>query len=171
MHNPARCSATICKLAELKRRLEQEGLGGAFNVVGVAYHPPYDVHRPLRPDDRLDDAFAWKEERTVSNSLTLQYDQVLFILEPTEVTRPLARKRVTVFDYPDGRLAIRYKGLELPYRVFDRQQRIDPAAVVDNTRLGAVLRFIAERQAQVAVTRSNKAPRRRGQGNSLFKVG
>lgn len=130
-----------------------------------------DVHRPLRPDDHLDDAFAWKEERTVSNSLTLQYDQVLFILEPNEITRPLARKRVTVFDYPDGRLAIRHKGLDLPYRVFDRQQRVDPAAVVDNKRLGAVLSFIAERQAQVAVTRSNKAPRRRGQGNSLFKVG
>ena len=50
-----------------------------------------DVHRPLAEDDDLDDAFAWKEERTVSNSLTLQYDKVLFILEPNEVTRPLAR--------------------------------------------------------------------------------
>ena len=44
-----------------------------------------------RQDDDLDDAFAWREERTVSNSLTLQYDKVLSILEPNEVTRPLAR--------------------------------------------------------------------------------
>ena len=64
-----------------------------------------DLHRPLAEPDQLDEAFVWKEERTVSNSLTLQYDQVLFILEPNEVTRPLARKRVMVFDYPDGRLA------------------------------------------------------------------
>ena len=35
---------------------------------------------------------------------------MLFILEPNEVTRPLARKRVTVFDYPDGRLAIKHNG-------------------------------------------------------------
>jgi hypothetical protein len=28
-----------------------------------------------------------------------------FLLEPNEFTRPLARKRVTVLDYPDGRLA------------------------------------------------------------------
>ena len=39
-----------------------------------------DLHRPLRAGDDLDDAFAWKEERTLSRALTLQYDKVLFIL-------------------------------------------------------------------------------------------
>jgi hypothetical protein len=40
---------------------------------------------------QLDDAFAWKEERTVSNNLTLQYDQVsvdarlLLILTPATI--------------------------------------------------------------------------------------
>ncbi len=64
-----------------------------------------DVHRALvAGHDDLDDAFAWKEERTVSVNLTLQYDQVLFILEPAGIARSLARKRVTVIDYPDGRL-------------------------------------------------------------------
>jgi hypothetical protein len=33
--------------------------------------------------------------------------------------RCLARKRVTVIDYPDGRLAIRHNGIDLPYRTFD----------------------------------------------------
>src|SRR5271170_5212730 len=41
-----------------------------------------DLHRPLRAGDDLDDAFAWKEERTLSRALTLQYDKVMFILEP-----------------------------------------------------------------------------------------
>src|SRR3954464_6739995 len=72
-----------------------------------------------------------RRRRTVSNSLTLQYDQVLIILEPNAVTRPLARQRVTVFDYPDGRLAIKHKGLELPYRSFDKRQRVNQAAVVE----------------------------------------
>jgi hypothetical protein len=40
---------------------------------------------------RSDDAFAWKKERTVSVNLTLQYDQVLFILEPTRIARSLAQ--------------------------------------------------------------------------------
>ncbi|WP_456855019.1 hypothetical protein [Bradyrhizobium sp. USDA 4501] len=40
----------------------------------------------------------------MSHSLTLQYDKVLFILEPNEIINSLARQRVMVFDYPDGRL-------------------------------------------------------------------
>ena len=130
-----------------------------------------NLHRPLGEHDQLEEAFAWKEERTVSNSLTLQYDQVLFILEPNEVTRPLARRRVTVFDYPDGRLAIKHNGLEPPYRTFDRRQQMNQAAVVENKRLGPILAYIAERQKELDMGRSKKAPRRRGQGPSMFKVG
>src|SRR5271165_1652512 len=130
-----------------------------------------DVHRPLAQDDDLDDAFAWKEERTVSNSLTLQYDKVLFILEPNEVTRPLARQRVMVFDYPDGRFVIKHQGRELPYRIFDKVRQVDQAAIVENKRLGAVLAYVAERQKQLGESRSKKAPRRAGQAKGIFKVG
>ena len=35
-----------------------------------------DLHRPLRASDDLEDAFAWKEERTLSQALTLQYDNL-----------------------------------------------------------------------------------------------
>jgi Winged helix-turn helix len=130
-----------------------------------------DLHRPLGKDDELGDVFAWREERTVSRSLTLQYDQVLFILEPNAITLSLARQKVQVYDYPDGRLAIKHKGLELPYRIFDRRQQVDQAAVVENKRLGPVLAYIAERQKELDMSRSRKAPRRRGQAKSLFKVG
>jgi hypothetical protein len=130
-----------------------------------------DLHRPLGEHDDLDEAFAWKEERTVSSNLTLQYDRVLFLLEPNEITRPLARQRVTVYDYPDGRFVIKHNGLSLPYRVFDRRQQVDQAAIVENKRLGPVLAYIAERQKELDMSRSRKAPRRRGQPKSLFKVG
>ena len=70
-----------------------------------------DLHRPLRAGDDLDDAFAWKEERTLSQALTLQYDKVIFILEPSEQAKAAIGKRVTVVDYPDGRLSIRLQGL------------------------------------------------------------
>ena len=43
-----------------------------------------DLHRRLGPGEDLEDAFAWKEERTLSRALTLQYDKILFILEPVE---------------------------------------------------------------------------------------
>src|SRR5439155_16569730 len=75
------------------------GFMDAYNVrFAKAPFDDRDLHRPLADHDDLDDAFAWKEERTVSMNLTLQYDKVLFLLEPTAITRSLARKRVTVVD-------------------------------------------------------------------------
>jgi hypothetical protein len=130
-----------------------------------------DVHRLLAEHDDLDDAFAWKEERSVSVNLTLQYDQVVFMLEPNAITRPLARKRVTVIDYPDGRLVIRHNGLDLPYRTFDKRPQVNQAAIVENKRLGPILAYIAEQQKQLDMSRSAKAPRRRGQKNHMFKIG
>jgi hypothetical protein len=84
--------------------------------------------RPLRAGDDLDDAFAWKEERTLSQALTLQYDKVVFILEPSEQAKAAIGKRVTVIDYPNGRLAIRYRGVELAYRTFDKIRQVSQAA-------------------------------------------
>jgi len=131
-----------------------------------------DLHRPLRAGDDLEDAFAWREERTLSRALTLQYDKVVFVLAPTDQAKAAIGKRVTVLDYPDGRLSIRYKGVELAYRTFDKLRQVSQAEIVENKRLGAVLAFIREQQIERAETRSRKAPRRRDQRDArLFKVG
>jgi winged helix-turn helix protein len=132
-----------------------------------------DLHRSLHAGDDLDDSFAWKEERTLSQALTLQYDKVVFILEPSEQAKAAIGKRVTVIDYPDGRLSIRYKGIEFAYRTFDKIQQVDQGAIVENKRLGAALAFIREEQLRRGPQRrSTKAPRRRDQRDArLFKVG
>jgi hypothetical protein len=131
-----------------------------------------DLHRPLRESDDLEDAFAWKEERTLSRALTLQYDKVIFILEPSDRAKAAIGKRVTVVDHPDGRLSIRYKGVELAYRTFDKLRQVSQGAIIENKRLGAALAVIREQQIERAETRSAKAPRRRDQRDArLFKVG
>src|SRR5271169_4191414 len=132
-----------------------------------------DLHRPLRAGDDLDDAFAWKEERTLSRALTLQYDKVLFILEPVEQAKAAIGKRVTVVDYPDGRLSIRYRGIELAYRTFDKLRQVDQGAIADNKRLGPILAMIRDEQRRRQLQhRSQRAPRRRDQRDMrLFKVG
>lgn len=128
-----------------------------------------DLHRPLTSDDRLDQAFAWREERTVSHNLTIQYDRVLFLLEQSDVTRGLARKRVMVSDYPDGRLIITYNGLPLPYRIFDKLRQVDQGAITDNKHLSAALSHIkAKQQTAPPFKRSQCAPRRTSQQNHLF---
>src|SRR6266404_115098 len=132
-----------------------------------------DLHRPLRAGDDLEDAFAWKEERTLSQALTLQYDKVLFILEPSDQATAAIGKRVTVVDYPDGRLSIRHQGVELAYRTFDKIQQVDQGAIADNKRLGPLLAMIREQQLRREPQhRSQRAPRRRDQRDArLFKVG
>ena len=94
-------------------------------------------------------------------------------MEPTEQAKAAIGKRVTVVDYPDGRLVIRYRGVELAYHTFDKIQQVDQGAIAENKRLGAALAFIREEQLRrEPVHRSTKAPRRRDQRDArLFKVG
>jgi hypothetical protein len=111
------------------------------------------------------------EERTLSQALTLQYDKVIFILEPSEQAKAAIGKRVTVFDYPDRRLSIRYKGVELGYRTFDKVRQVDQGAIVDNKRLGPVLAMIRDEQLRRGPQRRS-GPRRRDQRDPrLFKTG
>jgi hypothetical protein len=59
-----------------------------------------DLHRPLAPADDLDEILAWREERTVTRNLTLHYDRMMLILDPTPLARGLGRKKVEVVNYP-----------------------------------------------------------------------
>ncbi len=54
-----------------------------------------------------------------SQALTLQYDKVVFILEPSEQAKAAIGKGVTVVDDPPWPLSFRYKAVELAYRTFD----------------------------------------------------
>jgi hypothetical protein len=93
----------------------------------------------------------------------------MFILEPSESAKAAIGKRVTVVDYPDGRLSIRYKGIELAYRTFDKIQQVDQGAIADNKRLGAVLAMIRDEQLRRGPERRS-GPRRRDQSDArLFK--
>lgn len=122
-----------------------------------------DVHRSLQEHEHsnIDNIFCWQEDRTLTKNLTLQYNKVLFLIQDTIQTRKLAGKRVTVYDYHDGHIKIFYDGQELPYRFFDKLQRINPNAIVDNKRLGHVLTYIKEKQDQRdEEQRSKSCPRR-----------
>jgi len=78
---------------------------------------------------------------------------------------------VTVIDYPDGRLAIRYRGVELAYRTFDKIRQVSQASIVENKHLGAALAFIRDQQLRRELERRS-GPRRRDQRDArLFKVG
>lgn len=130
---------------------------------------PRDLHRPPASHDDLEAVMVWREERMVSVSLTLHYNKVLFILEPSEISNALARKRVTVCEYPDGRVEIQHEGHVLPYRVFDKVRRVNQAAIVDNKHLDAALLMARLMQEQLPPNRRNTAtPSRRSQPGHMF---
>src|SRR4051794_4636089 len=108
---------------------------------------PKDLHRPLAQADDLDEILAWREERTVTRNLTLHYDRMMLLLDPTSLARGLARKKVEVVNYPDGRFAVQFNGTTLGFKVFDKIQTVEPGAIVDNKRLSAVLEQVKAQQA------------------------
>lgn len=130
---------------------------------------PRDLHRPLAPHDDLRTEMVWREQRKVTAALTLHYNKALFILTPTEISRPLAGKRVDVCEYPDGRLEIRHGEHSLPYEMFDKIRHVNQAAIVDNKHLDAALAMAKMIQEQLpARKRNNNEPSRLSQPDSVF---
>src|SRR3712207_5513132 len=68
------------------------------------------------------------------------------MLERNDTTVALAGKYVDTCAFADGGLELRWRGLPLPYRAFDKDQRVSHAAIVENKRLGEVLAFIKGQQ-------------------------
>ena len=129
-----------------------------------------DLHRPLAPHDDLRSIMVWREQRTVTAALTLHYNKAMFILEPNDVSLKLARKRVTVCEYPDGRLEIEHEGDVLPYRQFDKMRQVNQPAIVENKHLDAALLLARQMQAIMPHhrKRNNDAPARRDQPMHMF---
>lgn len=126
----------------------------------------HDLHRPLAANHDLDDILCWREQRQVSHQLVVNYNRMKLTLQADATSARLRGKMVDVYDFPDGRLQVRWKGMSLPYFAFDKLQRVSHAAIVENKRLGEVLAWIKQRQDQqpdhskdlVGPRRSNQKP-------------
>jgi hypothetical protein len=77
------------------------------------------------------------------------------------------RKKVDVVNYPDGRFAVQCEGTPLHFQVFDKIQTVEPGAIVENKRLGAVLALVKEQQATYAPHERRNDPIWQRQPNNL----
>lgn len=133
---------------------------------------PKNMHRKVRETPQeLDDIFSWQEIRKLSKSLTFQYDKVVYLIEPNEENTRLVHEHVKVLDYPNGDIAIVYGHRKLAFKIFDKLEHVQQTQIVDNKRLGQVLKFAQQQQEeferQQKRTRSKKAPQRRAQQRAL----
>ena len=108
----------------------------------------HDAHRPLTERDCLDDIFTWQEERRVTAQLTVHHKHTMYLLEPTEEAKAAARKRVTVVEYEDGRVSIRFQGVALAARPFHKDGCVTQGSIVENKLLSGALTEIRKRQQQ-----------------------
>ena len=124
------------------------GFMARFNArFAVAPARPNDLHRPLNvAPDRLRRILCHRERRHVGQQLTLSYERKRIMLEKTDATIGLAGQYVDTYAFADGRLEVRWNGMSLPYQVFDKDQRVSHAAIVENKRLGEVLACIKSQQ-------------------------
>ena len=129
-----------------------------------------DLHRLLDPRQDLDEVLCWREQRQVSHQLVVNYSRMKLTLKPDGIAVRLRGKMVDIYDFPDGRLKVRWKGRSLPYSAFDKLQRVSHAAIVENKRLGEILAWIKEKQdRQPRLNTIPKGPRRSSQASGLLK--
>lgn len=65
-----------------------------------------NADRTLRAHESLQESLCFKQERTVTHNLTIQYDRVLYLIEDTVVNRALRSKKIMLHEYPDGSISL-----------------------------------------------------------------
>ena len=84
--------------------------------------------------------------RHVTAQLTVSYARKRIMLTRNEVTEAMTDQYVEIYHFADDQLDVSWRGLSLPCVVFDKEQRVSQAEVVENKRLGAALALIKAQQ-------------------------
>ena len=92
--------------------------------------------------------FAWQEERKLTKDLTIHYKRQMFLIEQTQTTLALRKRRVQVYEQADGTVTLRCGDIPLKYKVFDKTPHVDQGEIVANKLLGSALAHIQELQKQ-----------------------
>ncbi|MEJ5154513.1 hypothetical protein WH240_04790 [Gluconobacter wancherniae] len=117
-----------------------------FNAKFSAPHArPENLHREINLSRKaLRDILCRREMRYVGLQLTLSWKRRMLILERKALTDGLVGKYVEIFDFADGSVEVRHKGVSLRYRCFDKEQRVEQGVIVENKLLSKALAWVAE---------------------------
>lgn len=108
----------------------------------------HDAHRPLRPGDDLGEVLRWKEERKLTQNLTVHYQRKLYIVANSDAALALRGRRVEVHEREDGTVTIRHGATELAAAPLRKEGSVRQQDIADNKYLASTLRLI--QQAQIA---------------------
>jgi hypothetical protein len=106
----------IASHAEANAYLEGEYLGEHNRRFAPAAARPEDYHRRAPGARELEKVFRLESERVISDDWVVRYGNRFFQLEPRSEHYAPARGRVVVCEWPEGRVAIEYRGHTVPWR-------------------------------------------------------
>ena len=81
-----------------------------------------DAHRPMQAHQNLDQILVWQETRLITKNLTLQFKNVVYQIQTDRTAYALHKAQVTVCQDDQGKVSILYKGNELSYTIFQKQE-------------------------------------------------
>src|SRR3989338_9057624 len=98
-----------------------------FNAkFGVAARLEGDVHRPLDKRIKLDEILSVQTEHVLRNDRTVVHERKLY-----QVTDKTRAQRVVVFEYLNGRMAVKHGQTRLTFKTIDKrpQPEVKPRKV------------------------------------------
>jgi hypothetical protein len=81
-----------------------------------------DAHRPLQAHQELDQILAWQETRLLTKNLTLQFKKIVYQIQTERPAYALHKVEVTICQDHQGKVTILYKGDQLAYTIFQKQE-------------------------------------------------
>jgi hypothetical protein len=105
----------ICTHEAANAYLQAEYLGEHNARYAREPAEPQDYHRKAPPTRELEQVFCLETERSISNDWVVRYENRYFQLERTS-DYPPRQAKVTVCEWEDGRVEIRYQGKARPQR-------------------------------------------------------
>jgi transposase len=95
----------------------------------------YDAHRPLSKADDLAYILTWREARTLSNNLTLQFHNIVYQIQFDRPSYTMRKAPVTISLDVHQNVSILYKGKSLPFTTYHKQAKqseVIPAKHIDS---------------------------------------
>ena len=99
----------------------------------------FNAHRPLLPQENLDEILIQKHQRILSKSLAFQYKNKLYQIKTERPTYAMKKAPVVVKEDIEGKIIVDYKGKKLNYSVLEERPK---AEIVGRKELRITMREI-----------------------------
>jgi len=147
--------ASISTIEEANRFLEEKKYWDKHNeLFSVQATCSENAHRELQSSDVLDDILCSKCLRKVSKNFELQYNNVIYQINPEDQSTGIKCSYVSVLERTDGTISIEYKGRKIKFKEYYKQ---DCVGKVVNSK--EIERFLKEKKPRVV---SRNHPWKRG---------